>query len=128
MNRHGDSPSIGSRVLSEIGVRDADQRYGPEHGQRILAMLDQAPPAGYSNWTAPLLARELVDIHEQYNRRCRLEFRDFMNRVVKQYQGWEIHVVLDNLSTHKPKRDLWLARHRNVHFHYTPTPSFSVTC
>ena len=26
-----------------------------------------------------------------------------------------------SLSTHKPKRDLWLARHPNVHFHYTPT-------
>ena len=44
-----------------------------------------------------------------------------MNRIVKQYEGKEIHVILDNLSTHKPKRDLWLARHPNVHFHYTPT-------
>ena len=30
-------------------------------------------------------------------------------------------MVIDNLSTHKPKRDLWLARHPNVRFHYTPT-------
>ena len=52
--------------LSETGDRGAEPKYGPEHGRRILAMLDQAPPAGYSNWTAPLLARELVDIHEQY--------------------------------------------------------------
>ena len=44
-----------------------------------------------------------------------------MNRIVKQHQVKEIHVVLDNLSTHKPKRDMWLARHPNVHFHYTPT-------
>ena len=29
-------------------------------------MLDRPPPAGYANWTAPLLARELGDIHEQY--------------------------------------------------------------
>ena len=29
--------------------------------------------------------------------------------------------MLDNLSTHKPKHDLWLARHPNVHFHFTPT-------
>jgi hypothetical protein len=29
-------------------------------------MLDRAPPAGYANWTAPLPARELVEIHEQY--------------------------------------------------------------
>jgi len=211
--------------LSETGDRGADPKYGPEHGQRILAMLDQPPPAGYSNWTAPLLARQLMDIHEQYiwrflraqkidlsgrkswcqstdpefvpkaadivglymsppdnavvlsvdekpsiqaleraqgylklpngramigqshdykrngtttlfaalnvgtgqvmgrhyKRRRRLEFLDFMNRMVKQYQDKEIHVILDNLSTHKPKRDMWLARHPNVHFHYTPT-------
>jgi hypothetical protein len=25
------------------------------------------------------------------------------------------------LSTHKPKRDMWLKRHKNVHFHFTPT-------
>jgi transposase len=46
--------------LSETGDRGAEPKYGPEHGQRILALLDQPPPAGYSNWTAPLLARELV--------------------------------------------------------------------
>jgi transposase len=211
--------------LSETGDRGAEPKYGLEHDKRILALLDQPPPAGYSNWTAPLLARELVDIHEQYiwrflrrlkidlsgrkswcqstdpdfvpkaaeivglymnppdnavvlsvdekpsiqaleraqgylklpngramigqshdykrngtttlfaaldvatgrvtgrhyKRRRRLEFLDFMNRIVKLYEGKEIHVVIDNLSTHKPKQDLWLARHPNVHFHYTPT-------
>ena len=210
---------------SETGNRGNDPKYGPEHGQRVLALLDQPPPVGYANWTALLLARDLVDIHEQqiwrflraqkidlsgrkswcqsidpdfvpkaadivglymappinavvlsvnekpsiqaleraqgylklpngramvgqshdhkrhgtstlfaalnvstgqitgrhYKRRRRAEFRDFMNRIVKQHQGREIHVILDNLSTHKPKRDLWLARHPNVHFHYTPT-------
>lgn len=30
-------------------------------------------------------------------------------------------MILDNLSTHKPKRDMWLRRHPNIHFHYTPT-------
>ena len=46
-------------------------------------------------------------------RRWPIEFLDFMNAM--------IHIVLGNLSTHKPKRDAWLARHRNVHFHFTPT-------
>ena len=32
-----------------------------------------------------------------------------------------IHVILDNLSTHKPKIYGWRARHKNVHFHFTPT-------
>lgn len=56
-----------------------------------------------------------------YRRRRRVEFLDFMNQVVAAHPGQEIHVVLDNLSTHKPKRDRWLARHPNVHFHFTPT-------
>ena len=54
-------------------------------------------------------------------RRRREEFLAFMNEVVADYPGQQIHVVLDNLSTHKPKHDLWLARHPNVHFHFTPT-------
>jgi transposase len=188
-------------------------------------MLDRPPPDGYANWTAPLLARELGDVHEQHvwrflraqkvdlsgrkswcqstapefaakaadivglymmppdnagvlsvdekpsiqaleraqgylklpngramigqshdykrngtttlfaaldvgtgavtgqhrKRRRRVEFLDFMNRVVARHEGKEIHVILDNLSTHKPKRDLWLKRHPSVHPHYTPT-------
>jgi transposase len=56
-----------------------------------------------------------------YHRRRRVEFLDFMNGVVAEYADREIHVILDNLNTHKPKRDMWLARHPNVHFHYTPT-------
>jgi transposase len=44
-----------------------------------------------------------------------------MNRLVSPYSDTELHVVLDNLNTHKPKHDLWLARHPKVHFHYTPT-------
>ena len=54
-------------------------------------------------------------------RRRRLEFLDFMNEVVADHPDQQIHVILDNLKTHKPKRDLWLARHDNVHFHFTPT-------
>jgi len=54
-------------------------------------------------------------------RRRRVEFLDFMNRIVADYPDKEIHVVLDNLNTHKPKNDRWLKRHPNVHFHFTPT-------
>jgi transposase len=56
-----------------------------------------------------------------YKRRRRREFLDFMNGIVVDYSDQEIHVILDNLNTHKPKRDRWLARHKNVHLHYTPT-------
>jgi hypothetical protein len=56
-----------------------------------------------------------------HQRRRRVEFLDFMNEVIANYPGRQIHVIMDNLSTHKPKRDGWLARHKNVQFHYTPT-------
>jgi len=56
-----------------------------------------------------------------FKRRRRVEFLIFMNQVVADYPEREIHVILDNLNTHKPKRDLWLARHPQVHFHFTPT-------
>ena len=56
-----------------------------------------------------------------YRRRRRVEFLDFMNKVIAAHPGRETHVILDNLSTHKPKRDRWLRLHRNVHFHFTPT-------
>src|SRR5215472_17617048 len=211
--------------LDETGKRGAAPKYGMMDQKRILAMLDQPPPPGYSNWTAPLVARALGDVHEQYiwrflraqkidlqgrkswcesndpefaakaaeivglymappenavvlsidekpsiqaleraqgylklpngramigrshdykrhgtttlfaaldiatgevrgrhyKRRRRVEFLDFMNRVIAAYPDREIHVIIDNLSTHKPKRDLWLARHPRVHFHYTAT-------
>lgn len=211
--------------LDETGARGAKARYTTETGRRILAVLDGPPPAGYARWTAPLIARALGDVHEQYvwrflraqkidlagrkswcqsqdpdfaakaaeivglyldppegalvlavdekphiqaleraqgylklpngralggqshdyrrhgtstlfaalnlangavmarhyTRRRRVEFLDFMNRIVAAHPGRQIHVVLDNLNTHKPKRERWLARHTNVHFHFTPT-------
>jgi len=199
--------------------------YGDDTANRILAMLDKAPPQGYATWTGGLVAKVLGDVSEHqvwrvlrkhgiqlqrrrswcistdpqfapkaadivglylnppenalvisvdekpaiqileraqgwlrlpngralrgqsfeyrrhgtttlfaalevhtgiahvahYKRRRRVEFLDFMNRLVARYPDTELHVVLDNLNTHKPKHDLWLARHPNVRFHYTPT-------
>jgi len=56
-----------------------------------------------------------------YARRRRREFLDFMNGLIAEYSNQDVHVILDNLSTHKPKNDRWLTRHPKVHFHYTPT-------
>jgi transposase len=54
-----------------------------------------------------------------FRRRC--EFLVFMNEVVASYPDSEIHVIVDNLNIHKPRNDRWLSRHKNIHFHYTPT-------
>src|ERR1700675_2963486 len=52
--------------FSEVGNRGPAPKYGPETGRRILALLDTKPPPGFANWTAPLLAKALCDVHEQY--------------------------------------------------------------
>lgn len=51
----------------------------------------------------------------------RQDFQDFLDDVIKDIpKDQEIHVILDNYCTHK-KNDLWLERHPNVRFHFTPT-------
>ena len=47
-------------------------------------------------------------------RRRRIEFLDFMNDIVAAWPDTAIHVVLDNLNTHKPRNDRWLKLHPNV--------------
>jgi DDE superfamily endonuclease len=54
-------------------------------------------------------------------RRRRIEFLDFMNDIVAVWPDTAIHIVLDNLNTHKPRNDRWLKLHPNVTFHFTPT-------
>jgi transposase len=53
------------------------------------------------------------------------DFIAFLNKVDRNVPaGLDVHVVLDNLSTHKtPKVHKWLLRHRRFHFHFTPTYS-----
>jgi transposase len=53
-------------------------------------------------------------------RRRRVEFLGFMNHVVASFPNRDLHVVLDNLNTHK-KCERWLKKHPKVHFHFTPT-------
>lgn len=59
-----------------------------------------------------------------FSRRRTKEFITFMDQVVKVYEDREIHVVLDNLSTHSGSDvEKWLTKHSNVTFHFTPTGS-----
>lgn len=51
----------------------------------------------------------------------RADFQAFMDEIVAdQPADRQIHVILDNLNTHKKNQD-WLAAHPNVSFHFTPT-------
>jgi transposase len=59
---------------------------------------------------------------ECYERHRHQEFLAFLNGLVRAYPRVPLHVVLDNSSTHTtPEVKRWLARHRRVHFHFTPT-------
>ncbi|MDZ7676004.1 MAG: IS630 family transposase [Acidimicrobiales bacterium] len=51
------------------------------------------------------------------------DFVAFLNKVNRNVpKDLEVHVVLDNLQTHKtPKVQKWLLRHKRFHFHFTPT-------
>ena len=53
-------------------------------------------------------------------RRRRVEFLEFMNSVIAAFPNRHLHVILDNLNTHK-KNEPWLKTHPNVRFHFTPT-------
>src|SRR5882672_5453293 len=49
------------------------------------------------------------------------DFLRFIKRVARRYRGRDLHVVLDNSSTHStPAVQTWLAQHPEVQFHFTP--------
>jgi transposase len=50
------------------------------------------------------------------------DFLAFLRRLAREYPRREVHVILDNVSTHKtPDVQAWLARHPRFTFHFTPT-------
>ena len=79
------------------------------------------------NGTLSLLAA--LDVHsgkvrgKTVSSHTSAEFVAFLEDLVAhQPEGQEIHVIADNLSTHKTKRVRdFLDEHPNVHIHYTPT-------
>jgi len=109
-----EKPSIQALERAQGYLRFAD-------GRAITGMSHEYKRHGTSTLFAALNVLSGHVSAEHYRRRRRVEFLDFMNQVVHTYPNQEIHVVLDNLNTHKPKHDAWLARNKQVHFHFTPT-------
>jgi len=49
------------------------------------------------------------------------EFLGFLRRIVREFPKGQLHLVVDNSSTHTTDEvRRWLARHRRVHLHFTP--------
>jgi transposase len=60
--------------------------------------------------------------HRLTDRHTAADFLAFMRQVVRAYPAQELHVILDNSSSHRtPAVRAWLSEHPQVHFHYTPT-------
>jgi transposase len=60
--------------------------------------------------------------HQLSDSHTAVDFLAFLNKVVRAYPSQELHVILDNSSTHGTAevKD-WLDQHPRVRFHYTPT-------
>ena len=80
---------------------------------------------GTTNLYAALDVASGQVISEMTARHRAEEFRRFLNTIEKAVpEHLDIHVVLDNSSTHKtPQVQRWLLRHPRFHVHFTPTYS-----
>jgi transposase len=60
--------------------------------------------------------------HAFSTRHTATDFLRFMKKVARTYPAQELHVVLDNSSTHNTEEiRAWLQTQPRIHFHYTPT-------
>lgn len=99
----------------------------------ILPMLPGVPERrthdyrrhGTTNLYAALDVASGQIIADMTDRHRAIEFRKFLNQINREIpDGLDIHIVLDNVSTHKsPIIQKWLLRHPRVTFHFTPTYS-----
>ena len=57
-----------------------------------------------------------------YDRHRNQEFLDFLKLLNREYPRVQLHLILDNASTHKhPNVKAWLEKHPRFHLHFTPT-------
>ena len=60
--------------------------------------------------------------HQLTNSHTAVDFLTFMKTVARAYPRRQLHVIMDNSSSHgTPEIQAWLAKNPRIHFHYTPT-------
>ena len=93
------------------------KRHGTTTLCAALNVLSGQVPFGHETFgelkSSPLRA-EWQAAH--YKRKRRVEFLDFMDQVVAAHPGRELHVIVDNLSTHFLDKEPWSKAHPHVHF------------
>ncbi|GAC1668449.1 MAG: IS630-like element ISMsm5 family transposase [Candidatus Dormibacteraceae bacterium] len=59
-----------------------------------------------------------------YQKHRAAEFLAFLKLLVRTYPRRHLHLIVDNASSHAtPEVQAWLAKHRRIHLHFTPTGS-----
>lgn len=77
---------------------------------------------GLTSLYAALEVHSGAVVGECRDRHTGADFLQFLKLLAKRYRRTELHVILDNSSTHKtPEVRAWLEAHPLVHFHFTPT-------
>jgi transposase len=136
-------PQFGEKLLEVVGlymnppdnaiVLCMDEKTGIQaldRTQPLLPLRSKKPKAWSNeyvrNGTRTLLAAVDVSTGKATawvnKTRKTADFIKFMNQVVKAYPRKRLHVVMDNLNTHKGKAaQEWLGKHPRVSFHFTPT-------
>ena len=128
--QRGGTPSAFDRVLcSWLGVAAVDAVHDGAFGMMMSlrgGSVERRTHDYVRNGTTSLFAALEVATgtvtQEARSRHTGADFLAFMRRVERAYPEGELHVVLDNVSTHKtPEVQAWLERHPRITFHFTPT-------
>ena len=114
-------------------VDEKSQIQALDRSQPVLPMMPGMPERrthDYArNGVTSLFAAFNIDdgtvISEIRRRHRAAEYQKFLTAIDKAVpDGLEVHIVCDNLSTHKtPAIKAWLGRHPRFHVHFTPTGS-----
>jgi transposase len=140
--KHSNDPELEAKVIDIVGlyldppegalvlcVDEKTQIQALDRTQPILPLRPGLPERRTHDYrrhgtTSLYAALEVASgqvITECHPRHRAAEFLAFCRRIVREFPEGELHLVLDNSSTHStPEVRRWRARHRRVHFHFTP--------
>ncbi len=121
------NPPTNAMVLS---IDEKTQIQALERTQPLLPLRPHLPERqthdyrrhGLTSLYAALEVTSGKVVGECTKRHTGADFLRFLKTLNRRYQGRDLHVILDNSSTHStPEVRSWLEAHANVQFHFTPT-------
>jgi transposase len=109
---------------SQIQALDRTQPGLPLKKGRCGTMTHDYKRNGTTTLFAALNVLDGKVIGECLPRHRHQEFLKFLRRIDREFEGLDLHLIVDNYGTHKqPKVQRWLSKHPRFHLHFTPTSS-----